>query len=127
MNVVMPVFAVVLIAALDLYPDVKIAIAALSVSPLPPVLPKKELKSGGKESYTIGLLAAPALLSIVFVPLALQVLGWIFSIPLALSLGAVAMIVLMTVLAPLLPALRSTVWRRPLRSGLPGRFPWWRC
>jgi bile acid:Na+ symporter, BASS family len=75
MNVVMPVFAAVLIAAFDLHPAVKIAMGALSVSPLPPVLPKKGLRSGGKESYTIGLLAAAALLAIVFVPLALEYWG----------------------------------------------------
>ena len=63
--------------------------------------PPKERKTGGKESYTIGLLAAAAVLSIVFVPFTLAVLGRIFSIPLALSPGAVAMIVLTTVLAPL--------------------------
>jgi BASS family bile acid:Na+ symporter len=101
MNVVMPVFAAVLIAAFDLHPAVKIAMGALSVSPLPPVLPKKGLRSGGKESYTIGLLAAAALLAIVFVPLAVNLLGRIFSIPLALSPGAVARVVLVTVLAPL--------------------------
>jgi BASS family bile acid:Na+ symporter len=101
MNVVMPLFAAVLIAAFDLHPAVKVAIGALSVSPIPPVLTKKKLKAGGKRSYTIGLLAAAALLSIVFVPLALVALGRIFSIPLALSPGAIAMIVLMTVLAPL--------------------------
>src|SRR4029434_11204356 len=51
MIVVMPVFAAVLIAAFDLHPAVKVAIGALSVSPLPPVLPKTELMAGGQEAH----------------------------------------------------------------------------
>src|SRR5215510_14521258 len=64
MNVVMPVFAAVFIRAFDfLHPAVKIALVALSVSPVPPILPRKELKAGAKASYTIGLLVGAALLA----------------------------------------------------------------
>jgi BASS family bile acid:Na+ symporter len=101
MNIVMPVFAAVFIRVFDLHPAVKIALVALSVSPVPPILPRKELKAGGKASYTIGLLVGAALLAIVFVPLALEVLGRIFAIPLGMSPLRVALVVLMTVLAPL--------------------------
>src|SRR5688500_14428366 len=56
MNVMMPLFAAALAAAFDLNPAVKIALIALAVSPVPPVLPKKQLKAGGRASYAVGLL-----------------------------------------------------------------------
>src|SRR5215510_2678136 len=63
MNVLMPLLACTLAFTFDLHPAVKIALVALSVSPVPPILPKKELKAGGSLSYTFGLLAAMAILS----------------------------------------------------------------
>lgn len=56
MYIIMPLVAAALIAAFDIHPAVKIALAALVVSPIPPLLPKKQLKAGGEGSYTIGLL-----------------------------------------------------------------------
>src|SRR6185295_2138515 len=50
-----------------------IALVAISVSPIPPVLPNKALKAGGKEDYTIGLLVAMAILSIIFIPIAIEI------------------------------------------------------
>ena len=49
MNVLMPLFAVTLISFLDFNPAVKIALVALSVSPIPPPTPAKMVKSGGTE------------------------------------------------------------------------------
>jgi BASS family bile acid:Na+ symporter len=101
MNVMMPLFAAALAAAFDLNPAVKIALIALAVSPVPPVLPKKQLKAGGRASYAVGLLVAAALLAIVFVPVAVDLLGRAFSLPLYMSPAAIAQLVFMTVLAPL--------------------------
>jgi bile acid:Na+ symporter, BASS family len=97
----MPLFAAALAAAFDLNPAVKIALIALAVSPVPPVLPKKQLKAGGRASYAVGLLVAAALLAIVFVPVAVDLLGRAFSLPLYMSPAAIAQLVFMTVLAPL--------------------------
>ncbi len=72
MNVLMPLTALAVGAPFDLHPAVKIALVALSVSPTPPVLPKKALKAGGAEAYTIGLLVAAAALSIVVIPLSME-------------------------------------------------------
>jgi BASS family bile acid:Na+ symporter len=41
----------------------------MALSPVPPIVPNKELKAGGAPSYVIGVLVATALFSIVFVPL----------------------------------------------------------
>lgn len=102
MNVVMPVIAVVLVELFDLRPAVKIALIALSVSPIPPILPNKALKAGGKEDYTIGLLVATALLSIVFVPAAIDVFQRIGRISLEMSALSIAVLVLTTILVPLI-------------------------
>lgn len=102
MLVVMPLFAAGMIAVFDPHPAVKVALIALAVSPIPPMLPKKAFKAGGAESYTIGLLVAAALLAVVFVPLAVELLGRVFAArPVQISPTAVAKVVAMTVLAPL--------------------------
>lgn len=101
MYVIMPLVAGAIASAFALYPAVKIALVVLSVSPIPPILPKKQLKAGGEESYTIGLLVAMSLLAIVFVPLALELLQRAFKSPAQIAPAAVAQLVLSTVLVPL--------------------------
>ena len=101
MNVLLPIAAVLLVRAFDLDPAVKIALVALSVSPVPPILPRKAIKAGGSQSYTIGLLTAMAMLAIVTIPLAMEVLQRVFDLPLDMPVASVALIVLMTVLLPL--------------------------
>jgi BASS family bile acid:Na+ symporter len=101
MNVIMPVAAVALAATFDLHPAVKIALVGLALSPVPPVLPGRQLRAGGSSRYVVGLLAAAGLFAVVFVPLALEVIGRVFTVPVHLSPWHVAKIVLITVLAPL--------------------------
>jgi BASS family bile acid:Na+ symporter len=101
MNVVMPLFAAAVAAAFALHPAVEIALLALAVSPVPPILPKKEVKAGGRASRAMGVLVAAALLAIVFVPLGWGLLGWAFSLPIQVPLANVARIVVLSVLAPL--------------------------
>jgi BASS family bile acid:Na+ symporter len=100
MNAVMPLFATVLALVFDCHQAVKIALVALAVSPVPPILPKKELKAGGTASYAMGLLAAAALLAIVLVPLTIRALGPTFGRETHISYVAVAKLVLSTVLVP---------------------------
>jgi BASS family bile acid:Na+ symporter len=101
MNVIMPLVAVALADAFDLNPPVKIALVALALSPVPPVLPKKQMKAGGTSAYALGLLVMAGLFSILFVPAALEVLGRHFALPMHASARQVALIILLTVLAPL--------------------------
>src|SRR4051812_12475683 len=74
MNVLMPLFAVSLVYMFDLNPAVKIALVALSVSPIPPLFPNRMVKAGCTDSYAIGLLIAVGLLATIFVPLALEII-----------------------------------------------------
>jgi BASS family bile acid:Na+ symporter len=101
MNVIMPLFASALATAFNLHQAVEIALIALAVSPVPPLLPRKELKAGGRASYAIGLLVVAAVLAIVFVPLAVDLLGRVFGRSAHISVAAVAQLVLLTVLLPL--------------------------
>ena len=112
MNVVMPLFAAGVVAAFELHPAVEIALIALAVSPIPPLLPRKSLKAGGEASYTFGLLVAAALLAIVFVPVAVDLLGIAFGRPARISPAAIAQLVLLTVIGPL-AAGRVVRWVAP--------------
>jgi BASS family bile acid:Na+ symporter len=106
MNVIMPLLAVGLSLAFNLDPAVKTALVAVSLAPVPPILPKKELKAGGHGSYVIGLLAAAALLSIVFIPVAEHFLRRLFNVgidrPPTMVVGLVGVTVLLPIAAGVL-------------------------
>jgi BASS family bile acid:Na+ symporter len=102
MNVVMPALALALVMTFNLHPAVKIALVALSVSPVPPIFPKKALKGGGKGDYTVGLLVATALLAIMVIPITMDIFQRIAGVPLQMPARSVAVLVFTTVLAPLL-------------------------
>src|SRR5262245_4985007 len=75
MNIMMPIIAATLALSFQFEPAIKIALLTLAASPIPPVLPKKQLKAGGRSPYTIGLLAGVSLLSIIVVPLTVYLVG----------------------------------------------------
>jgi BASS family bile acid:Na+ symporter len=102
MYVVMPLVGVGLAIAFALYPPVKVALVALSVSPVPPLLPRKQLGAGGHATYAMWLLGTAALLAIVFVPGVMALLGHIFDLQGHISVATVAKLVTITVLAPLI-------------------------
>ena len=101
MNLLMPLFALGLVSVFDLDPAVKIALVALSVSPIPPLLPKKVVKAGGAGSYGIGLLVAVGLLAILFIPLAMEIIERVRKEPLQMSATSIASLIFMTVLLPI--------------------------
>jgi BASS family bile acid:Na+ symporter len=72
--VIMPVFAILAVKVFALSPVVRVVLVALSVSPIPPMFPKKAFKSGAEASFTFGLLAAATLFSIIMIPLAFAAL-----------------------------------------------------
>jgi bile acid:Na+ symporter, BASS family len=101
MNVIM--FAVAVAAALmfDLHPAVKIALIALALSPVPPMLAGKQMKAGGGADYAIGLLVAMSVLALVVVPIGLAIAGGISGTDVRMPAFEVAPIVLSTVILPL--------------------------
>ena len=101
MFIVAPILASLVAMAFDLHPAVKIALVASSVSPVPPFLPTKAMGAGGERRYVIGLLVAASVLSIFFVPIALDVFEIVFAVPLEISPLKIARTVSITVLLPL--------------------------
>src|SRR5918993_1920953 len=71
MYVVVPAVAITLAWAFALPAVVKIALVALAFSPMPPVLPGKQMKAGGSLHYVTGLLFGSAVMSIIAAPLGL--------------------------------------------------------
>lgn len=101
MQVIVPLFAILIVRTFDLDAPVKIALVALSVSPVPPIWPKRTLHAGGEEAYTIGLLEASAVLSILIIPIAIAIMQSIFSVPLRTSPISIGTVAFATVIAPL--------------------------
>ncbi|WP_378943826.1 bile acid:sodium symporter family protein [Mesorhizobium sp. ANAO-SY3R2] len=102
MNVVMLVVAGAIAFLFDPPPAIKIAIVALAVSPVPPILPTRQEKAGGTEEYTIGLLVAAAAIAVVLVPLSVQLLARITGIPMHEPPSKIAAVVFSSVIVPLL-------------------------
>jgi BASS family bile acid:Na+ symporter len=102
MNVIMCLFAGVLVAIFSFHPAIEIVLVALAVSPVPPILPNKAFNAGGRREYTLGLLNAISLLSIVTVPLALWLFGQAFQRTGRFDSTMVVKTILVGVIAPLL-------------------------
>ena len=101
MYIVVPAAAVGLGLVLDLPRPVRVGLLALAVSPIPPILPGKQLKSGGSPAHVFGLLVAVSLIAIVQVPLMVAVLGHVFGRETSFGPGQVAAVIGMTILVPL--------------------------
>ena len=101
MNVLMPLFALALISVFDFNPAVRIALVALSLSPIPPPIPAKGVKSGGSASYVLGLQVAIGSLAIIFVPLAMAAIGQVRGVALQTSIGRVATVLFISILIPI--------------------------
>ena len=100
MNLIMPMVAVALVSSFDFKTPVQVALIALSVSPLPPVLPGKRLNLRS-HGYIYGIVVVAAVCSVVLVPLAASLLSTHFHTQ-HVSAVKVFIVVLLTVLAPLL-------------------------
>src|SRR5689334_13224247 len=81
MNIITLIAAVLLVMLMDLSRPISILLICLALAPVPPILPKKQAKAGGDAGYAIGLLFAAALISVIWIPLALEVLERVFGVP----------------------------------------------
>ena len=99
--VLMPLVAILLSRLFDLRPMVEIALMALAISPVPPLLPQRHSQAGGAAHHALGLVAIFSLSAIVTVPLALEILERAFAVPLSMTPVAVARVVLISSLLPL--------------------------
>jgi len=100
MYIIVPFFAVIITALFNVQPAVEIAVVALALSPIPPLLPQRELKAGGASSYAFGLMFNAALLSVILIPIGVSVVANIFSFGPQTAMAAIVKIVLLTVIVP---------------------------
>ena len=108
--VIMPIAAVILVEAFDFRPAVEIVLVALALSPVPPILPRKEARAGGHSPYGLGLMVILSVLAIAAAPLGLLVIEQIFGRHLVASPDTVAAVVTKGTLAPLLAGMAVHAW-----------------
>lgn len=101
MNVVMLALALTVDFLLVLHPAVEIAIVALALSPVPPILPNKQTKAGGEASYTVSLLVIMAALSVIVVPLGIAAVNAIFGLGISVPNRIVFSVVATGIIVPL--------------------------
>jgi bile acid:Na+ symporter, BASS family len=121
MNFIVPIAAATVAAAFSLHPAVRAAIVAMSISPVPPILPGKQLKFGGRESYVYGLLVAVSLAAIVFIPLSVEVLSKLFERDAHMGFAEIAKLIGKTVIAPVTVGIAMRQFVPALAEGL---GPW---
>jgi len=114
--VVVPVAAVILVHAFDFPHAAEVALLALAISPLPPLIPWSLMTARGA-SHRTALLATVALLSIVIVPLLAWLIGRYLE-PLAVPPLRIAGAIAVTVLLPLATGMAT----RALRPALGDRI-----
>lgn len=102
MNFIMPLIAAAIVLTLDLQPPLSTLLIALSLAPVPPLLPKKVVKAGGDESYGASLLVIAALFTIVSIPISVEVIERAMGIPLSVDPLDVVKLLLMSLMAPLI-------------------------
>jgi BASS family bile acid:Na+ symporter len=119
--VIPPVAAAILITLMTpLEPVVKVGVMLMAISPVPPLVPGKELAVGGRKEYAYGLYAAMALLTIVSTPAVLALTTKLFGRHDFVSVESVARTVGLGVLLPLAigvvirefaPVFAARIWR----------------
>lgn len=100
-SVVVPVAAVIAVSLLPLPITAKAGILLMAAAPVPPLVPGKGLKAGGRREYVYGLYAAFAFLAVAIVPITVAILDSIYRGGASITPAAIAPTVLGGVLAPL--------------------------
>jgi BASS family bile acid:Na+ symporter len=121
MYVLVPLVATIMTLLLDLEPPVEIAMLAMAVSPVPPILPGKQLRFGGRADYVIGLWVAVSISAFVVVPLAVQGIGLLFGREARIGFAELANPIGLTILLPLVAGM---IARRFLRDRAVGLGLW---
>lgn len=100
-SVIVPLAAMGVMRFLPLSVEAKAGVILMALAPVPPFVPFRELKAGGRKEYVYGLFATFALLSVVIVPITVAALNRIYGTGVELSVAALTKMVVSTVLGPL--------------------------
>jgi BASS family bile acid:Na+ symporter len=113
MFVLTPLFVIGVASALQLGPADRAALVALSISPVPPILPRREAIVGGEGDYAVGLAILAALVSIVIAPIVVWLVGRLFGVTTVFDPVALLRVLAITVGAPLAAGiLIARLWPR---------------
>lgn len=101
MFVVMPVIALAMEVYLDFPHAARVGLVVIALSPIPQLLPKSLVSSGGRGSYAFGLAFAVSMLSIVITPAMVHFIGRLMNRQFDVDAGVIATTLVPTVLVPL--------------------------
>lgn len=108
MFLIVPLATLGLVLVLFPGPVVAIALLVLSLSPVPPLLPKKQAKAGAEGSYDTGLLVAAAIASLFVMPIGLDLFSYFFQRATApVPLSGMGITLAITIAAPLAAGLAA--------------------
>ena len=117
--IIPPIVAGVLISMLPIEPIAKAGIMLMAISPVPPLVPGKQLGAGGRKNYAYGLYVAMALLTIISVPVIMGITSTLLDRNDHVSVANIARTTFLGVLFPLAiglavralaPGLASRAW-----------------
>lgn len=100
-NVIMAVLMLLAVTFFEMNPAVEVALVALAVSPVPPLLPGKAIKVGASRSFALGLLAAISLFSIVVIPIVTIFFNKFTANGVSFSQGPILTTVVKTIIVPI--------------------------
>jgi BASS family bile acid:Na+ symporter len=100
-EIIPPVAAAAMVWLLPLEPAVKAGIMLMAISPVPPLVPGKQLKIGARKEYAYGVYVAMALLTIIAVPLVFDLAARLFGHQRTLPFHTIVATVATGVLIPL--------------------------
>lgn len=101
MFVLVPAFVIALLLLFPQVPPVPATLLALAVSPMPPIIPKKELKAGGSSDYVISLQVVATVVSLLAAAIVIPVAGAIVGSDIEFAGGEMLLVLLKTVGLPL--------------------------
>jgi BASS family bile acid:Na+ symporter len=100
-NVVVPAIAILLIKTFPFHVAIAITLGVLAVTPVPPLLPRSQIKAGCHSRYVLGLLVSQSLLAILLVSITIEFMDWALAARAHFSAVRVAALIGETILIPL--------------------------
>lgn len=101
MFVALPAVTLLVTWLLPVDPPARIALLALAVSPMPPILPMKEQKLGGGIDYALAIQVAASVTALVAAPLLILIAASVFGREAGFDAMGVARTIFITIIAPL--------------------------
>lgn len=101
MWVIGPLLALWLVVVVPVPLPMKVALVALSIAPVPPLLPANATKLGADSAYGISLILTMSVIAIVAIPLTMLALAGLFGTSVSLPMPKILSIIMTGLIAPL--------------------------